>query len=164
MIDTRNGETYAVRTIFASHLTTKSNMCKNFRVWQMKVLDRKRVKKMRQERRLETEKQLLLQMNSPFICRLFAETEDDSAFYLLMELVQGGELQRLIHRKGRSRVRCLVRAPFPPKVNPCAPQMGESSKKTSTAVSALGSRTPRLRSIPPRYHSPSYIYTGRRLK
>jgi len=74
MQDTRDQETYA-----------------------MKVLDRKRVKKMRQERRLETEKALLRTMHSPFICRMFAETEDESAFYLLLELVQGGELQRLIH-------------------------------------------------------------------
>jgi len=66
-------------------------------VFAMKVLDRKRVKKMRQERRLETEKQLLRVMRSPFICRLMADTEDESAFYLLMEMVQGGELQRLIH-------------------------------------------------------------------
>ena len=61
------------------------------------MLDRQRVRKMRQEKRLETEKELLRQMQSPFICRMLAETEDDSAFYLLLELVQGGELQRLIH-------------------------------------------------------------------
>jgi len=63
----------------------------------MKVLDRKRVKKMRQEKRLETEKQLLKSIKSPFICKFYGDTEDDSAFYLLLELVQGGELQRLIH-------------------------------------------------------------------
>jgi serine/threonine protein kinase/CRP-like cAMP-binding protein len=65
--------------------------------YAMKVLDRKRVKKMRQERRLETEKQLLRTTKSPFICKYYGDTEDDSAFYILMELVQGGELQRLIH-------------------------------------------------------------------
>jgi serine/threonine protein kinase len=70
---------------------------RNNDAYAMKVLDRKRVKKMHQERRLETEKELLRQMKSPFICRLFADTEDDSAFYLLMEFVNGGELQRLIH-------------------------------------------------------------------
>jgi hypothetical protein len=68
--------------------------------YAMKVLDKKRVKKMRQERRLETEKQLLRTMKSPFICRFFGDIEDDAAFYLLLELVQGGELQRLIHPQG----------------------------------------------------------------
>ncbi len=57
---------------------------------------------MRQERRLETEKLLLRAMKSPFICRLFADTEDALAYYLLMEMVQGGELQRLIHPQGTS--------------------------------------------------------------
>jgi len=68
------------------------------------VLDRQRVKKMRQEKRLETEKALLREMNSPFICRMVADTEDDFAFYLLLELVQGGELQRLIHPQVGGRI------------------------------------------------------------
>lgn len=83
MIDTRNREMFA-----------------------MKVLNRKHVQKMRQEQRLETEKALLRQIRSPFICRLYAETEDESSFYLLLELIHGGELKRLIHPQGAS-LSCL---------------------------------------------------------
>ena len=76
------------------------------RAYAMKVLDKRRIKRMRQEKRLQTEIRLLESFNSPFISKLFAHTEDAAAFYLLLELVQGGELQRLIHpRDGESRRR-----------------------------------------------------------
>ena len=60
---------------------------------------------MRQERRLEMEKALLRTMKSPFVCRMIDDTEDEAAFYLLLELVQGGELQSLIHPQGWNSVR-----------------------------------------------------------
>jgi serine/threonine protein kinase len=61
------------------------------------MLNREKVRKMRQEKRLEVETSLLKSINHPHICRLFDEMQDDNAFYLLLEFVQGGELKRLIH-------------------------------------------------------------------
>lgn len=75
---------------------------RNGHTFAMKVLDKRRVRKMRQEKRLETETMLLESFSSPFISRLFAHTEDSAAHYLLLELVQGGELQRLIHPRDQA--------------------------------------------------------------
>ena len=62
------------------------------------------VKALRQEKRLETERNLLIQLDSDFVCRLYSVHEDSTAYYLLLELVQGGELQKLIHsRSGESK-------------------------------------------------------------
>ena len=70
--------------------------------YAMKVLNKKRVKEMKQEKRVSTEKKLLASMRSPFICKLFGINQDSDGFYLLMELVSGGELRRLIHPEGTS--------------------------------------------------------------
>ena len=67
--------------------------------YAMKILDKQKVKSLRQDKRLETEKNLLVQMSSDFICSLYSVHEDSTAHYLLLELVQGGELQKLIHSR-----------------------------------------------------------------
>ena len=55
---------------------------------------------MRQEKRLVIEKKILASMKSPFICKLFSCNQDPDAYYLLMELVSGGELRKIIHPEG----------------------------------------------------------------
>jgi tRNA A-37 threonylcarbamoyl transferase component Bud32 len=71
--------------------------------YAMKVLDKRRVKEMKQDRRVRTEKQLLLSMSSPFICKCFGVNQDSDGFYFLLELVTGGELKRLIHPADRDK-------------------------------------------------------------
>jgi len=65
----------------------------------VKVLTKEKIRKLKQEKRLHTERDLLLDFDSPFIVHLRGSYEDPHAYYLLLELVQGGELQKLIHTK-----------------------------------------------------------------
>lgn len=71
--------------------------------YAMKVLDKRRVKEMKQDRRVRTEKQLLLSMNSAFVCKCYGVNQDTDGFYFLLELVTGGELKRLIHPSDRDK-------------------------------------------------------------
>jgi serine/threonine protein kinase len=56
---------------------------------------------MKHEKRLEAERSILKNMDSPFICKYYGINEDEESFYMMMEMVQGGELKRLIHPKGK---------------------------------------------------------------
>jgi serine/threonine protein kinase len=63
----------------------------------MKVLDKDSVRAKKQEKRVRTEIMLLMSLNSPFICSCYGAHDDTHAYYLLMEMLVGGELKRVIH-------------------------------------------------------------------
>mmetsp|Transcript_39647 Transcript_39647/g.51117 ORF Transcript_39647/g.51117 Transcript_39647/m.51117 type:complete len:116 (+) Transcript_39647:149-496(+) len=63
----------------------------------LKIVSHEIIKKKNHLNRLMSEIDLLGALKSPFICKLYGSREDSFGYYLLMELVQGGELKRLIH-------------------------------------------------------------------
>jgi len=66
----------------------------------LKIVSHEIIKKKNHLNRLMSEIDLLGALKSPFICKLYGSREDSFGYYLLMELVQGGELKRLIHPNG----------------------------------------------------------------
>jgi protein kinase A len=58
----------------------------------LKVMEKSLVVKKKQVAHTRQEKELLREMNHPFIVKLFRSWQDDANLYLLMEFVNGGEL------------------------------------------------------------------------
>jgi serine/threonine protein kinase len=72
----------------------------NRETYAMKVLNKQHVKMKKQEKRVISETKLLLSLKSPFICSCYGANDDTHAYYLLMEMLAGGELKRVIHPTG----------------------------------------------------------------
>ena len=66
----------------------------------MKCLQKAQVVAYKQELNIMNEKNLLLEAVHPFVLNLIATFKDDHQLYMLMELVQGGELFSLLHNQG----------------------------------------------------------------
>ena len=67
----------------------------------MKVLSKKVVHKRRMVAYIREEKDILAQVNHPFIVRLYAAFQTDHNLYLLLEFLPGGELYTHIYSQGR---------------------------------------------------------------
>ena len=78
----------------------------NNKVYALKILKKARIVRLRQKQNIMNEKNLLLMIDHPFILRLYNTYKDNDHLYMLLELVQGGELfSRLQSNGGRISVR-----------------------------------------------------------
>jgi len=62
------------------------------RAFALKILHKSRIVALRQERNIMSEKKVLVALKHPFAIRLFDTYRDKNCLYMLLELVQGGEL------------------------------------------------------------------------
>ncbi|KAF9897456.1 serine/threonine protein kinase, AGC, partial [Lobosporangium transversale] len=67
----------------------------------MKVLKKVEVVRLKQVEHINSEKQILAQVNFPFIVNLHTTFQDDRNLYMLLEYVIGGELFSHLRRAGR---------------------------------------------------------------
>lgn len=65
---------------------------------QMKIPD---VIRLKQEEHVHNEKEVLTEVNHPFLIRLFWTHHDESFLYMLMDYVPGGELFSYLRSRGR---------------------------------------------------------------
>jgi cGMP-dependent protein kinase 1 len=69
--------------------------------YALKMIEKKKENKRKhQTMRVKSEVAILTSLKSPFICYCYGMQEDDYGFYLLLELINGGELKEIIHPKG----------------------------------------------------------------
>ncbi|KAK1876422.1 cAMP-dependent protein kinase catalytic subunit PRKX [Dissostichus eleginoides] len=69
-----------------------------FALKQMKILD---VIRLKQEQHVHNEKEVLTEVNHPFLIRLFWTHHDERFLYMLMDFVPGGELFSFLRSRGR---------------------------------------------------------------
>lgn len=62
------------------------------RVFALKILQKAQIFALKQQANIMNEKELLMRINHPFIIKLYDTYKDKDRLYMLMELVQGGEL------------------------------------------------------------------------
>ena len=75
-------------------------------MYALKILKKARIVRLRQKANIMNEKNLLLMIDHPFILRLYNTYKDNDHLYMLLELVQGGELfSRLQSNGGRVGIR-----------------------------------------------------------
>jgi len=67
----------------------------------MKILNKARIHRLKQTEHIHNEKNVLRQINHPFIVRLFNSFKDSKSLYLLLEFIPGGELFNYIRRSGK---------------------------------------------------------------
>jgi serine/threonine protein kinase len=67
----------------------------------MKILNKARIHRLKQTEHIHNEKNVLKQINHPFIVRLFNSFKDKTSLYLLLEFIPGGELFNYIRRSGK---------------------------------------------------------------
>ena len=65
----------------------------------MKAMQKSQIAETHQERNVQAEKDLLLECAHPFVLALVATYQDEHRLYMLMEIIQGGELWSLIYEK-----------------------------------------------------------------
>ena len=73
---------------------------KTGKTYALKCLQKAQVVAYKQEQNIMNEKNLLLEATHPFILQLVATFKDANQLYMLLELVQGGELFSLLHNQG----------------------------------------------------------------
>jgi cGMP-dependent protein kinase len=74
-------------------------------VYALKILQKAQVVALRQETNIMNEKRLLASLDHPFVLRLHQTFKDKNCLYMLLDLVQGGELfSRLQNANGRVSV------------------------------------------------------------
>lgn len=67
------------------------------KVYALKILQKQQVVAYKQQANVMNEKRVMQQAQHPFILRLFETYKDKHCLYMLLELVQGGELFTLLH-------------------------------------------------------------------
>jgi len=83
------------------HMVQDSNH-KNKKTFALKIVSHEIIERKNHLNRLMSEIDILNSLKSPFISKLYGSREDSFGYYLLLELVQGGELKRLIHPKDKT--------------------------------------------------------------
>eukprot|EP00924_Labyrinthula_sp_SR-Ha-C_P011674 maker-scaffold_17-snap-gene-5.49-mRNA-1 protein AED:0.14 eAED:0.14 QI:0/1/0.5/1/1/1/2/50/949 len=83
--------------------------------YALKIISKHKVVQYEQQQNVYNEKNTLLESNHPFILKLYATYKDDTNLYMLMELVQGGELFSLLRKlrkklDGKWYVACMISA------------------------------------------------------
>lgn len=76
---------------------------KNDQVYALKIMQKAQVVSFKQTVNVLNEKNLLSMCDHPFILKLHQAFKDQDNLYLLMEIVQGGELFAYLHRSERER-------------------------------------------------------------
>ena len=79
------------RVKLVEHTTTGRTMA-------LKAMMKSQVVKSHQEKNVVAEKDILLECNHPFIINLYRTFQNDNSIYMLLELVQGGELWTLLYQ------------------------------------------------------------------
>eukprot|EP01029_Cantina_marsupialis_P015032 TRINITY_DN3291_c0_g1_i1.p1 TRINITY_DN3291_c0_g1~~TRINITY_DN3291_c0_g1_i1.p1 ORF type:complete len:768 (+),score=256.59 TRINITY_DN3291_c0_g1_i1:163-2466(+) len=72
--------------------------------YALKILQKAQIVQFQQQTNIINEKRILSACDHPFILKLMATYKDRDCLYMLLELVQGGELFSLLHMRGRLRV------------------------------------------------------------
>jgi tRNA A-37 threonylcarbamoyl transferase component Bud32 len=68
--------------------------------YAMKMMKKKKVDQLKQKTHIMNEKEIMIEMNHPFLLRLVSTYKDSTFLYMLLELCQGGELfSRLLELK-----------------------------------------------------------------
>ena len=65
---------------------------KNNKLYAMKILDKAKIKKRKQEAHTITERNLMVRVNNPFVVRIHSAFQDEKNLYILTEFMQGGEM------------------------------------------------------------------------
>jgi len=73
----------------------------NGKFYALKVLRKMDVVRLKQVDHIKNEKNILLELNHPFIVTLYATWQDETNLYMLMDYVIGGELFTYLRRAGR---------------------------------------------------------------
>ena len=82
--------------------------------YAMKVLKKNEIIKLRQVEHTMNEKQILEQLDFPFLVKILGTFQDSNNLYLVLEYVQGGELFTYLRKSGVSFIFHLFSAVFGP--------------------------------------------------
>ena len=77
--------------------------------YALKCMQKKRVVDSHQQINVLTEKEVMIHSNHPFVLKLFKTFQDSDNIYLLIEMVQGGELWTLIYQDFKSIPRTALK-------------------------------------------------------
>lgn len=70
------------------------------KTYALKMLQKAQVVAYRQQTNVMNEKDIMAEADHPFVLKLYRTFKDRDSLYMLLELVQGGELFSLLHTKG----------------------------------------------------------------
>ncbi len=77
-------------------------------VYALKIMYKSHIIKSHQQRNIMNEKNIMAECKHPFLLQLFRTFQDENRIYMLLELVQGGELWSLLYKNirliGRSKL------------------------------------------------------------